>query len=203
MIRARLPRADRRAGFTLVELLVVIGIIALLISVLLPALGSARRQANTVKCLAALRQIGNAFQLYAVDHKGYMPVAVHETSSTRFPTPFQLRWTDQVGRYITKIQITSMNDIVKLRERSVLWGCPEWSAELSLAYASGNALQIQNALELRPGYGMLYYGPDWFRDGAAGVGILTAVQNSDYYYLTGTRGRYPRQTDVRKSSSTC
>src|SRR3954451_16185377 len=59
-------------GFTIVELLVVIGIIALLISILLPVLGNVRRQGIAVKCLSNLRQSFNALQLYASDNKGFI-----------------------------------------------------------------------------------------------------------------------------------
>jgi prepilin-type N-terminal cleavage/methylation domain-containing protein/prepilin-type processing-associated H-X9-DG protein len=67
------PRKARRAAFTLVELLVVIGIIALLISILLPSLSRAREQGNAVKCLSNLRQLGMAFVMYTNANKGALP----------------------------------------------------------------------------------------------------------------------------------
>ncbi len=63
------------AGFSLVELLVVIGIIALLIALLMPALAKANEQARQVKCLTVLRAIGQAAQTHLNDHKGYLPLA--------------------------------------------------------------------------------------------------------------------------------
>ena len=68
--------AAARRAFTLVELLVVIGIIALLISILLPSLNSARETARTIKCASNLRSVGQGFALYISTNKGIIPAAV-------------------------------------------------------------------------------------------------------------------------------
>src|SRR3954471_21283572 len=64
-----------RNAFTLVELLVVIGIIAVLISILLPTLGKVRRQANTLQCSSNMRQVATALIMYINDNKGRFPAA--------------------------------------------------------------------------------------------------------------------------------
>src|SRR5213592_4764908 len=90
----------RHTGFTLVELLVVIGIIALLISILLPALSKARRQAKTVQCQSNMRQVSMAMLMYINDNKGKFPPARVQDQNAVYPNGFW--WPDALvqGKYI-------------------------------------------------------------------------------------------------------
>jgi prepilin-type N-terminal cleavage/methylation domain-containing protein len=135
----------QRIGFTLVELLVVIGIIAVLVGVLLPALSSARKRAATVKCSAALKDLGNAMLMYAHDNKGYLPAPRVNYGSP--PRPYNVggimfhtslpevpgksvsdaaRWWNLLAKYVMKGEgiaqtADQMNQHI---QRTVLWGCP-------------------------------------------------------------------------------
>jgi prepilin-type N-terminal cleavage/methylation domain-containing protein len=81
-MRAIWKKFAQRRGFTLVELLVVIGIIAMLVGMLMPALTRARAQANSVVCKSNLRQIGTFLVIYLNDNKGHLfPVDVLEDPS--------------------------------------------------------------------------------------------------------------------------
>lgn len=148
----------RCKAFTLVELLVVIGIIALLISILLPALSSARRAAGAVKCGAALREIGNSFQLYSQEYKGYAPASriyidsgsynINGFDFTNAQAPF---WFDFLEKYVTKSKVgwsAGADASASLQQlRSIFWACPAWDAYTNAAGPAGfNVTQ--------PGYGM-------------------------------------------------
>jgi len=106
----------RRNAFTLVELLVVIGIIALLISILMPALSRARRQAQTTQCLSNLRQLGTATVMYLNDNRSvYYP---HNNGS------LEGGWWFRINKYVNKNE--------KLMhcpawEGYTLWGVEGWN----------------------------------------------------------------------------
>src|SRR4029450_9641963 len=80
-----------RKAFTLVELLVVIGIIAILIAILLPALKKARQAAQTAACLSNLRVLGQGYAMYTAANNGYLPFV-------RYPGWFLSSYPDILAR---------------------------------------------------------------------------------------------------------
>jgi prepilin-type N-terminal cleavage/methylation domain-containing protein/prepilin-type processing-associated H-X9-DG protein len=137
-------------GFTLVELLVVIGIIALLISVLLPALQGARKSAQTIKCAAAMRDIGNAVQMYTQENKGYMPPLRTNGSAYTLGDDTlaagQCYWFNFLAKYLTKTKVgraaTADRDSVEAR-RNIFWSCPAWNGYITTLAGAGGLVREQ------------------------------------------------------------
>jgi prepilin-type N-terminal cleavage/methylation domain-containing protein/prepilin-type processing-associated H-X9-DG protein len=160
----------RKPAFTLVELLVVIGIIALLVGILLPVLAGARRQANAVKCATQLREIGNCFKLYEVEYRGWWPVARINGYGPQYPGGShigynidgvmyqgggnQAYWFTFLRKYATKHKVgnaVGTADEGLLSRRTIFFGCPSWEGYRDAGVVVGDTALLQ------PGFGMNPY----------------------------------------------
>lgn len=205
----------RKRAFTLVELLVVIGIIALLISILLPVIGSARRQAGAVKCQTQLREIGLCFKMYENDNKGYFPVArCNGTAAGKFytidsftyngSTTGHAYWFNFLAKYATKSKVgteaaaASAQD-GELSRRTIFFGCPAFEG-----YRNGTVgITVTGDTNVsQPGYGMNAY-PTF----AANRNTLAYPPAAEQAFLVPNdspapaNGRWPKSKDYLRNGS--
>ena len=106
---------SKHTAFTLIELLVVISIISLLISILLPALGSARKTARAMQCTTLLKQLGIVNQVYTQDHHGWH---------------IPLRVTDLGGSEVTEGRWNRMPYVQNLMGATAYAGTDYWKSSL-------------------------------------------------------------------------
>jgi len=197
----------RSKAFTLIELLVVIGIIAVLISVLLPVLGSARRAANAVKCGAALKEIGNSFKLYSIDNKNAYPVAkwyiqpVSADPVINGQTVQALYWQDFLCKYVTKNQNLNSAGLgagnasaFALARASIFWGCPEWQGRY------GGTIAVDGTSPYENGYSLNIW-PTWKPTTALGTHPPYAQSAMDDAVQNNMKGVWPKLTQY--SASRC
>jgi prepilin-type N-terminal cleavage/methylation domain-containing protein/prepilin-type processing-associated H-X9-DG protein len=148
-MRTRSDGRGIRAGFTLIEVLVVAAIIALLISILLPSLSRARKQSRSVLCLANLRSVSHGWHMYADDYDDVIlpgrfanlgggsgnPANWYDVGNGRKTRP---RWLATMGKY-TGLYAFNKPDTANDRQNydSKLYHCPEvptWTDERNGAY---------------------------------------------------------------------
>lgn len=122
---------ERRQAFTLVELLVVIGIIAVLISILLPTLGRVRAQGVAVQCASNLRQLGLATQMYLAAHRNMMPYPTTTFGESAL-------WFTALDPFLGAIRgRPNATGVAAERAYARYKQCPVWSVDGN-ARASGN-----------------------------------------------------------------
>ena len=131
----------RKKAFTLVELLVVIGIIAILIAILLPTLSKARESANRIKCASQLRQIGQFAAMYAGQYNNFIPLGYvsYETYAPGNSVLWYMSKSLMTNGPVGLGYLFSSNIIKSDREfNRQIWYCPSMPSEWYLTYKGKN-----------------------------------------------------------------
>ncbi len=112
-------RSHSIGGFTLIELLVVVAIIALLVSILLPALAAAREQARSVYCASSLKQQGTAMMYYAGDYDDYLATYGVASNGMTGIYEWAYNYLEKLEPYVKRALPTGADE-----DTSNIWRCP-------------------------------------------------------------------------------
>mgnify|MGYP006282248339 CR=1 FL=1 len=141
------PRGNTRR-FTLIELLVVIAIIAILASMLLPALGQAKEKARSIACISNLKQIGTAEAMYADDYKFYTPPKSADIPVANF---WSDHWYFLLSPYLSRPEPESWAERDELLQSGVMWcESTEVYGNNTRAYAVNGFSWLVDHGDLRP-----------------------------------------------------
>lgn len=176
---------NRGGGFTLVELLVVIGIIAILVAILLPALNKARRQAFTVQCSSNMRQIALALLNYINDNRGTFPPCLVPVDTAATPYPDGFFWAAELvnQHYISAPNIypSGAASTTKVIAQTSVFRCPEGIApedQGAFGTNSGTGSANQGSYPTDPKNNGFVYGvaDNPRKDGSPPYGVATWYQ---------------------------
>ncbi len=174
-------RSRFKRAFTLIELLVVIAIIAILTSLLLPALAGAKARAQRIKCTSQMKQLGLGFNLFASDHNDMYPPAAYATGDYMY----QLSWDDYLHRYIggsapdADLIVGVSGGVADRSSIPKILKCPADTIQISISWATFGQ---------RRTYAMNWAGPDFMLSTAAAPLPPATYGAGVYYNLRGSAG---------------
>lgn len=157
--------SKRNDGFTLIELLVVISIIAVLMSIMMPALSKVREQGRQVTCQNNLRQIGLGMRLYAADHNGSFPQRYYGNSGKIYDV-----WSYVICPYIS-VDINEMET----------WGQPkgevkEWQKTTKIFYCPASVKDPRRKAQNRY-YGINYAGTGNIKESNVSSNVIVVADH--------------------------
>jgi prepilin-type N-terminal cleavage/methylation domain-containing protein len=186
-------RNARPSAFTLVELLVVVGIISVLVSILLPAMQQAREKALRVSCASNMRQTYFAVMMYANDNKGWIPFpGAGNIPHDVFPNSDVGAWnTDNNNATPRTFKQNFFSGLYpRYATTCKIWICPAWSYTNDVYFNTYNRWMLTNQMVSQPsilGYFWLPWIPGCIGNppGTSDLCGRAGVRITDHYYFYG------------------